>query len=143
MTYKCSAWDVTEVKINSVRLRLCCLRHIFHSPCSHGCCCTALRPDFIDLSVSVLFPLIRCKILEHGDLVLFNLSPSKCERSLRRAKLGKINWIHESAPSIKQNFVTQTCPLSPFPSILMTVMAEHAYCDRKCNANANNTGFHF
>lgn len=38
---------------------------------------TALFLEFIDLSVSVLFPLMRHKILEHKDPILFSLSPLK------------------------------------------------------------------
>ena len=65
------------MKINSVRLCLPCLRHIPHLLCSPGTCHTALFPKFIDLSVSVLFPLMRHKILEHKDPILFSSSPLK------------------------------------------------------------------
>ena len=78
---------------------------------------TALFPDFIDLSVSVRFPLIRHKILEHRDPVLFSLSPLKCDRSQRRICSGQVSWRHHSSARRKQNHVSERRPHLSFSDI--------------------------
>ena len=105
---------------------------------------TALFPDFIDLSVSVRFPLIRHKILEHRDPVLFSLSPLKCDRSQRRTCSGQVSWRHHSSARRKQNHVSERRPhLSLLRHPWLFLQKEQEYPNRKLDGCGRSNWFHF
>ena len=79
---------------------------LLHSPAAVTSVCTSIS-DFIDVSLSVLFPLIRYKILEQKDLVLFEVL-----RPLRKTKAGEITWMHSSTGS-QTGLPSREVPSSP------------------------------